>query len=274
MAEPRIRHSADEAKQLILAAAEKRFREGGVFAVRVQLVARDLGLTDAAIHHHFGSRKGLLTALLRRAGRRVRAELETAIRGWSGGSRDLASLSKLISDCYDRRGYARLATWLMLSGVTGRGSGMLSDLVDALQRGADCEAQHLGLVAPTRAETQFAVALFHLIHAAEPLFGEAMLRSAGLPNDAASRNRFQAWWLTVFEDLLAPKPPRDHARVRTLDRRRGQAATACFRAKRREKGQSIGSSDRAVPPKPRRGVHVADQLPEFPGCEASRGPVD
>jgi AcrR family transcriptional regulator len=65
VAEPRIRHNADEAKQLILDAAEKRFREGGVSAVRVQLVARDLGQTDAAIHHHFGSRKGLLTALLR-----------------------------------------------------------------------------------------------------------------------------------------------------------------------------------------------------------------
>ena len=235
MAEPRIRHSADEAKQLILDAAEKRFREGGVSAVRVQLVARDLGLTDAAIHHHFGSRKGLLTALLRRAGRSVRAELEAATRGWSGGSGDLASLSKLISDCYDRRGYARLATWLMLSGVTSRGSGLLSDLVDALQRGADCEGRDLGLVAPTRAEIQFVVALFHLIHAAEPLFGEAMLRSAGLSNDAASRDRFQAWCLTVLEDLLAPKLSHGHGRVRTPDSWRVPSATAGLRARKREK---------------------------------------
>jgi AcrR family transcriptional regulator len=58
----RVRHSADEARQLILEAAERRFREGGQAAVRVQLVARDVGMTDAAVHHHFGSRKGLLTA--------------------------------------------------------------------------------------------------------------------------------------------------------------------------------------------------------------------
>src|SRR5215472_3681904 len=96
MAEPRIRHSADEAKQLILDAAEKRFRCGGVSAVRVQVVARDVGLTDAAIHHHFGSRNGLLTALLRRAGRSVRAELEAATGDWSGGSRVLVSLSTVI----------------------------------------------------------------------------------------------------------------------------------------------------------------------------------
>jgi AcrR family transcriptional regulator len=222
MGEPRIRHSADEAKQLILDAAEKRFRDGGMPAVRVQLVARDIGLTDAAVHHHFGSRKGLLTALLRRARRSVRAELDAATRDWSGGARDLASLSKLVSDCYDRRGYARLATWLMLSGVTGRGSGMLSDLVDALQGSSDCEARDRGLVAPTRLQIQFLVALFHMIHAAEPLFGEAMLRSVGLPNDAASRDRFRVWFLTALEGLLKPKLPRDHARVLTLDSSRGQ----------------------------------------------------
>ena len=206
MAEPRRRHSADEARQLILDAAEKRFRDGGMPAVRVQLVAQDVGMTDAAVHHHFGNREGLLAALVRRARRSVRAELDTATRSWSGGSRDLATLSKLICDCYDRRGYARLATWLTLSGVTGRGSGMLADLVDTLERAANCEAKESGQVAPTRAEIQSVVALFHLFHAAEPLFGEAMLRSVGLPNDAASRDRFRTWLLGVLEHLLKPRP--------------------------------------------------------------------
>ncbi len=241
MAEPRKRHSADEAKQLILDAAEKRFRDGGMSAVRVQLVARDVGLTDAAVHHHFGSRKGLLAALLRRARRSVRAELDAATRDWSGGSRDLASLSKLISDCYDRRGYARLATWLMLSGVTGRGSGMLSDLVDALQRAAESEAQELGLVAPKRAEVQSVVALFHLMHAAEPLFGEAMLRSVGLPNDAASRDRFRAWFLSAVEGLLKPSRPREDARVLVRDHSRGyQMPRASTRGRPRKLKASAG----------------------------------
>jgi len=201
----RVRHSAEEAKQLILEAAERRLREGGQAAVRVQLVARDVGMTDAAVHHHFGSRKGLLTALLRHAGRTVREQIETAARNWSAGSRDLASLSRLISQCYDERGYARLAMWLMLAGVPGRGSGMLSELVDILQREVENAAREQGLVAPSRTETQFVVALFHMVQVAQPLFGEAMLRSAGLPNDAATRERFEAWLLTVFEDLLQPK---------------------------------------------------------------------
>jgi hypothetical protein len=50
-----------------------------------------------------------------------------------------------------------------------------------------------------------------MIQVAQPLFGEAMLRSAGLPNDDAMRERFQAWLLTVFEELLQPKVTRKKA---------------------------------------------------------------
>ena len=59
-AKPRVRRSRDEAQHAILEAAEKRLREGGPEAVRVQHVAADLGITDAAIHHHFGSRQLLV----------------------------------------------------------------------------------------------------------------------------------------------------------------------------------------------------------------------
>jgi AcrR family transcriptional regulator len=188
----RVRRSAEDARRMILEAAEKRFREGGQAAVRVQVVARDVGLTDAAVHHHFGSRKGLLEALLRHAGREVRDQVETAVLTWSEGSRDLASLNELFEDCYDRRGYAQLATWLRLSGTQGRGSGMLSALVDVLERDTELP----------RTELQFIVALFHLLQAANPLFGEAMLRSAGLKGDADSLEKFRSWLLGVFERLL------------------------------------------------------------------------
>ena len=65
---PRVRLPREDAQRAILDAAEKRLREGGPEAVRVQHVAADLGVTDAAIHHHFGSRRGLMEALLRFAG--------------------------------------------------------------------------------------------------------------------------------------------------------------------------------------------------------------
>jgi TetR/AcrR family transcriptional regulator, repressor for neighboring sulfatase len=202
--ERRVRHSADDAKRAILDAAEKRLRQGGPAAVRVQLVAHDVGVTDAAVHHHFGSRKGLLRALLLHAGRGLREQIDTAARSWGEGARDLSSLTDLIADCYDRRGYARLAMWLMLTGMRGKGSGMLSGLVDGLHRDRALAASKSGLAAPRRAETQYIVALFHMIQVAEPLFGEAMRRSAGMPDDALSRDQFRAWLLNVFQALLQP----------------------------------------------------------------------
>jgi len=196
---------------MILEAAERRFAAGGQGAVRVQVVAQDVGLTDAAVHYHFGSRKGFLTALLRYAGRGLRAQIEAAARHWSSGARDLISLTELISDCYDSRGYAHLATWLMLSGARGRGAGMLSALVDAFQRDAGRAARDLGVAPRTRKEMQFIVALFHMIQVAEPLFGEAMRRSAGLPSDGTSRDEFRAWLLSVFANLLHPNASSDVA---------------------------------------------------------------
>ena len=202
--EQRVRHSAEEARRMILDAAEKRLKEGGPAAVRVQLVAGDVGLTDAAVHHHFGSRQGLLTALLRYAGRGLREQIDAAARSWGEGSRDLAALTELISDCYDRRGYARLAMWLMLAGMKGKGSGMLSGLVDALHRDRELAARRSRIAAPSRTETQYIVALFHMIQVAEPLFGEAMCRSAGLPGDETSRDQFRAWLISVLQSLLHP----------------------------------------------------------------------
>jgi AcrR family transcriptional regulator len=216
--ERRVRHSADEAKRVILDAAEKRLREGGPAAVRVQLVAHDVGVTDAAVHHHFGSRKGLLRALLRHAGRRLRGEIDAAARSWGEGTRDLSLLTDLIADCYDRRGYARLAMWLMLAGVRGKGSGMLSGLVEALHRDRVLASRKSGLAAPTRADTQYIVALFHMVQVAEPLFGEAMRRSAGFPDGTASRDQFRAWLLNVFQALLQPTALRPAMRSRRRER--------------------------------------------------------
>lgn len=74
----RVRRTVDEARRLILEAAERRLAAGGAEAVRVQSVAADVGVTDAAVHYHFGSRQGLLDAVVRSAGRRLRDGLQGA----------------------------------------------------------------------------------------------------------------------------------------------------------------------------------------------------
>jgi AcrR family transcriptional regulator len=200
----RVRRRPDEARRLILRAAEKRLIEGGPEAVRVQVVAADLDLTDAAVHHHFGSRRGLLEALLRFGGRRLREEVEEILTGWNGDTAGLRRVAERIADAYAERGYARLALWLSLSGWSDRGSGMFEPLVDALHR---ARGRARGEPRPRRHESQHAVALLNLALAAEPLMGAGFLRSVGLPGDASGRTRFRRWMLQALEAVLLPDRP-------------------------------------------------------------------
>jgi AcrR family transcriptional regulator len=201
----RKRRSAEDAKAEILAAAERRLIEGGPDAVRVQLVAADVGLTDAAVHHHFGNRQGLLEALLRHAGREVRREMEARVATWNESGGDIADLSVTIAEYYERRGYARLALWLSLQGTPNRGSGMLSALNDTFQATREQRAANAGEAAPDREDTARLVALFHMIQVAEPLFGDAMRRSAGLGANRSERERFRAWTAELFDSLLGSR---------------------------------------------------------------------
>ncbi|MEM7436648.1 MAG: helix-turn-helix domain-containing protein, partial [Myxococcota bacterium] len=108
----RQRLSADEAKARILEAAELQLIEGGPRHVRVQALARSMGITDAAIYHHFGSRDELLSSLLRFGGRRLRSEVRRVIQSWDGSGFDLAPMVDEILKVLDDRGYGRLAVWL------------------------------------------------------------------------------------------------------------------------------------------------------------------
>jgi AcrR family transcriptional regulator len=200
----RVRRRPDEARRRILEAAEKRMVEGGPEAVRVQLVAADLGLTDAAVHHHFGSRRGLLEALLRHGGRRLRGEVEEILAGWDGRSEGLRRIADRIAEAYAERGYARLALWLSLSGWSDRGSGMFQPLVDALHRTRLARARARGRPLPRRTESQHAVALLNLALAAQPLLGGSFLRSVGLRGDADDQARFRRWLLGALEPVLLP----------------------------------------------------------------------
>jgi AcrR family transcriptional regulator len=190
---PRLRRGREEARRAILEAAEKRLREGGPEAVRVQHVAADLGITDAAVHHHFGSRDGLLEALLRFAGRRLRDELERILAGWSGEPGGLERMAALIADTYAARGYSRLALWLALGGWQPAGEGLYEPLAEAVHRARLAAARERGAPRPRRQDAQHEVALLNLALAAEPLFGASFLRGVGLPDDVEAQDAFRRW---------------------------------------------------------------------------------
>jgi AcrR family transcriptional regulator len=194
----RVRRSARDAKQRILETAERLLIEGGPDTVRVQVVARELGITDAAVHHHFGSREGLLEALLRHGARQLQAEMGAEISRWTAGEVDFEGFARKVLDTMERKGYARLAMWLALSGWKERGSGMFTPFVEELHahRVAAEPSQP-----PDLDDTRFLSALFLMTLVGEPLFGETVRRSVGLRADRATTRRFRHWLLTRMRAL-------------------------------------------------------------------------
>ncbi|MFC4909616.1 TetR/AcrR family transcriptional regulator [Actinomadura gamaensis] len=192
MTGPRVRRGPDEARRVILEAAEELLLRGGVAAVQVRAVAARAGMTDAGVNHHFGGRDGLLQALLRHGGRKLRAGVGELLDSWLDGPPDLAKLVETLAAFY-RSGYGELAAALHAAGWRDEGSGMLTPVVEALHA-LRPDAAHVPVE-----DTRLAVAALHQALALDPLYGREFRRSAGLPDDASAQLR---WWTTHLTRAL------------------------------------------------------------------------
>lgn len=196
-ARKRVRRTVEASRQAILEAAERYLIAEGPHGVKVQAIARDLGLTDAAVHYHFGNREGLLEALLRFSGRRFLDELAVAMDGQDPTSLDLGTAARLLSDLYERRGTARLAMWLILSGWSPTGAGMLEPLAFGVHQWRSSQAERLGLAPPLLEDSQKLIALLSAVTFTQALSGDAQLRSVGLPG--LPSDDFLSWVTALLE---------------------------------------------------------------------------
>ena len=175
--------------------------------VRVQTLARSLGITDAAIYHHFGNRDGLLEALLRFGGRRLRREIQRVTSNWDGSASDLEDLLAEVLEVLETRGYARLALWLWMSGRENQGRGILDDFVEVASIARRDKAKAEGLSPPSEEETRRRAALFAITIFGEPILGEASRRSVSLSTGKAATAEYRKWLThTLWRVMLAPDP--------------------------------------------------------------------
>jgi len=196
MTDPRVRRDPQQARALILDSAAELLAHGGVAAVQMRAVAARVGMTDAGVAHHFGSRDNLLQELLRHGGRRARAAVQDAIGAWLEGDADLLQLVTSMAEVY-RAGLGELAVALHAAGWRDRGRGMLDPLVEALHaRRPDPQATPID-------DTRMAVAAFHQAIALEPIYGSAFRRSAGFAAAAATdRDTTLRWWAAQLGHAL------------------------------------------------------------------------
>lgn len=128
----RRRRSAEEAREAILDAAEAAVRADGPAGLRLQEVARVVGVSHPTVLHHFGSRESLLDAVVSRALDRLHfGLLESAVAAPT--AENTTMLIELVSATMKDQGRARTLLQLALAGH-GRGIGgfRLGPLVEAI----------------------------------------------------------------------------------------------------------------------------------------------
>ena len=190
----RIRRRPEEAKALILDAAETSMKAGGPAALRLQDVARAAGVSHPTILHHFGSREGLVRALNLRS-------LEALTRGLIERMGEAKSGDDSIRRTFEtyRDGLAQRLIWLLQAQEPPAGEAnvaMFEDIVTGLHaiRIRMALPGHVPDIEDTRA-------VVHLTTIAA--FGDAVigprLRNGSGPAEDARRERFIQWFSNLLD---------------------------------------------------------------------------
>jgi AcrR family transcriptional regulator len=198
----RVRRTRSAAREQMLDAAEELLRVGGPDAVRVQRVARAVGVSDAAVHYHFESRDALLNTLLRRTGRRMREQLTARLKRQreSGAPLDLTALARDLHAVFADAGYSRLTAWMLLSGFTPTGSGMLREAGEVLHEERRASARQRDQATSDLDDTLATLTLLTLAAWADPLAGDAWRAASGLTE--AAPGAFLEWVTRVLSQHL------------------------------------------------------------------------
>jgi AcrR family transcriptional regulator len=195
-------------REAILDAAERRLREAGPGAIRLQDVAAEVGISHPAVLHHFGSREGLVTAVVDRAIRTLQEDLARALStAPTGGDPGAAMFDQVFTVLFDK-GHARLMAWLFLTGNDALASDearagweRIAELTHASRI-----ATSKGEPAPSYEDTRFTIVLSALALFGNAIAGRATFDMAGFGRGAAVDRKFRAWLAELLASHLRGAP--------------------------------------------------------------------
>ncbi|MCP3983738.1 MAG: TetR/AcrR family transcriptional regulator [bacterium] len=206
MSQRRGRRAAGEVRQLILATARERLAKGGPEAIRLEEIARDVGISRPSILHHFGSRDGLTQALAQDAQDRLNADVLAALSVPADES-TIGPLVRRVFEALGDSGHARLLAWRGLAMGEPRPEDteqqMLRSLTDAIHaRRVEYARIHQQLV-PTREESAFLVRLLGAALVGDSIVGPVFELRAELDGQPDSHERFRSWLSALITNRFA-----------------------------------------------------------------------
>lgn len=200
----RVRRDPEEAKALILDAAEAEFLASGYEAFNTAAVARRAGVSRPLVAHYFGSRDALLQGTLDRALAALAADMFDAISVASEQGEGVDRPSLVLERIHPV--LARHAQLLVMTMVSGRAElldlalleGMLAAVHGVRQR-EDPEVRYEDTV--FQVATQFFSLLLESVSGG--LLGRLLPALGGAEGASAA---FRAWILSRFREGLLARP--------------------------------------------------------------------
>lgn len=194
----RVRRSAEESQRVILDAAAKRLAEQGPEGIRLQDIARDVGISHPAILHHFSSRAGLVAALVDRVTAQLRKNLLTVLES-ENEEHPEHQVSLLVNDTFDAmsdQGAAKLLAWLVMTGAGPKRNpslDVMADIIDGVHDARGEYADKIGSPHPDKEDTIFLTLLVANAAFGEAVMGSYYYKACGLDEDPNIRRRFREW---------------------------------------------------------------------------------
>ncbi|UTW54957.1 TetR/AcrR family transcriptional regulator [Kordiimonas sp. SCSIO 12610] len=112
----RVRRTPEEAKALILHAAQQRLEAVGPEGLQVAEIANIAGVTHSTILHHFGSAEGVRASLAQKMVEKLLGDILEVLDTGSIVTSDHKALFRVFAVLSDE-GNARLLAWTMLKGL-------------------------------------------------------------------------------------------------------------------------------------------------------------
>ncbi len=188
---PRRRRTSEEARGAIMDAAERQLVAAGPAGIRLQDVAREVGVSHPTVLHHFGSREGLVEAVVSRSLDALHADVAAALLGAPTGEGQVAALLDGVSAALSARGQGRALMWLAMGEPEPHRDDLRlreqAEVVHSLRRVKFPEAREA-----TMEDSQFIVVLAASTLLAQSVLGAHLLHGVGARGQRAPA-RFRAW---------------------------------------------------------------------------------
>jgi AcrR family transcriptional regulator len=186
----RIRRTPEEARRLILNAAEADMAAGGPAGLRLEAVAKAAGVSHPTILHHFGSREGLIHALNRETVEHLKSVLLGVLNAQPNSSDDAITATFAAY----REGLAQRMIWLFQGGqpMAPQGLPVFDEMVEALH------AFRLSWASPNASfdieDTRAIVHLTTIAAFGDAILGPRLRRASDAEEEVRQRQRFEQWF--------------------------------------------------------------------------------